>query len=164
MSLVTEDGTGLANAESYVSVADATTYHAARGNTAWASAILANQEIALRLATDYLETRYVYRGTRKTIQQALLWPRLGVYIDYINQTWPVNKLAQATCELALRALSSPLVNDQSSPNVKREKVGSLEVEYFSNSLDGQVIFTRVDDLLAPLIEYDTRHTMRLGLG
>jgi hypothetical protein len=36
MALIVEDGTGLANAESYVSVADATTYHANIGNTAWA--------------------------------------------------------------------------------------------------------------------------------
>ena len=37
MTLIVEDGTGLANAESYVSVADATTYHANIGNTAWAA-------------------------------------------------------------------------------------------------------------------------------
>ena len=35
MSLVTEDGTGLPTAESYISVADATTYHTARGNAVW---------------------------------------------------------------------------------------------------------------------------------
>jgi len=35
MALVTEDGTGLSTAESYISVADATTYHTARGNSSW---------------------------------------------------------------------------------------------------------------------------------
>ena len=35
MSLIVEDGTGLATAEAYISVADATTYHAARGNSTW---------------------------------------------------------------------------------------------------------------------------------
>jgi len=35
MALVTEDGTGLSTAESYISVADATTYHTARGNSTW---------------------------------------------------------------------------------------------------------------------------------
>jgi hypothetical protein len=164
MSLITEDGTGLANAESYASVADATAYHAARGNAAWAAASLGNQEIALRQATDYLERRYVYRGTRKTIVQALLWPRVGVYVDYINLTWPVTKLTQATCELALRALSGPLVNDQTAPNVKREKIGPLETEYFGNSMNGQTFFTTVDDLLAPLIKYNTRDIMRVGVG
>ena len=39
MAIVTEDGTGKADAESYISVADASTYHAARGNTEWADVV-----------------------------------------------------------------------------------------------------------------------------
>ncbi len=35
MSLIVEDGTGLSTAESYISVADATTYHTDRGNATW---------------------------------------------------------------------------------------------------------------------------------
>ncbi len=35
MSLITEDGTGLSTAESFISVADAVTYHTARGNSSW---------------------------------------------------------------------------------------------------------------------------------
>ncbi|MFZ2407009.1 MAG: DnaT-like ssDNA-binding protein [Methylobacter sp.] len=35
MSLIVEDGTVVTNAESYISVADATTYHTARGNSTW---------------------------------------------------------------------------------------------------------------------------------
>jgi hypothetical protein len=164
MSLIVEDGSGLANAESYASVADATAYHASRGNAAWALASTLNQEIALRNATDYLERKYVFRGTRKTLQQALLWPRVGVIIDYIYQTWPVTKLTQATCELALRALSGPLIVDQTSANVKREKIGPLETEYFGNSMNSQTFFTTVDDLVLPLIKYSARDIMRVGVG
>ena len=35
MAIVCEDGTGLSTAETYITVADATTYHTARGNSAW---------------------------------------------------------------------------------------------------------------------------------
>ena len=35
MSIIVEDGTGLATAETYISVVDATTYHTARGNSTW---------------------------------------------------------------------------------------------------------------------------------
>ena len=35
MALEVEDGTGKSTAESYISVADATTYHTARGNSTW---------------------------------------------------------------------------------------------------------------------------------
>jgi len=39
MSLIVEDGTGKSTSESYISVADASTYHAARGNTLWADVV-----------------------------------------------------------------------------------------------------------------------------
>lgn len=35
MALIVEDGTGLSTAESFISVADAVTYHTNRGNTSW---------------------------------------------------------------------------------------------------------------------------------
>ena len=37
MSIVTEDGSGRADAETFISVADASAYHADRGNAAWAA-------------------------------------------------------------------------------------------------------------------------------
>ena len=45
MSLIVEDGTGLAGAESYVSVTDADTYHDKRGNTAWATLTTAQKVV-----------------------------------------------------------------------------------------------------------------------
>ena len=54
MAFVTEDGTGLAEANSYVSVAEADAYHADRGNAAWIGEDSAKQS-ALIKATDYLE-------------------------------------------------------------------------------------------------------------
>ena len=53
MTLVIEDGTGKSNAESYISVADADTYHSNRGNTDWAALTTAEKERLLRIATDY---------------------------------------------------------------------------------------------------------------
>ena len=78
MTLVVEDGTGKADAESYISVADATAYHAAMGNTAWAA--LASdtvREQLLRKATAYIGNMYAARwtGYRSTTSQALDLPR-----------------------------------------------------------------------------------------
>ena len=78
MSLIVEDGTGRADAESYASVSVADAYHTARGNTAWAAlATTALKEAALRKATDYLGQTYGLRwkGYRMTTTQALDWPR-----------------------------------------------------------------------------------------
>ena len=76
MSIIVEDGTGLTTAVAYVAVADADAYHTAMGNTAWTGTDAA-KEIALRRATQYLDNRYTYRGTRLTSTQALEWPQIG---------------------------------------------------------------------------------------
>lgn len=77
MSLIIEDGTGLDNSESYVSVADATTYHTNFGNDDWANLDATTQEIYLRKATRDLDAIYgkSYLSTMLTTTQALLWPR-----------------------------------------------------------------------------------------
>ncbi len=92
MSIIVEDGTGLATAESYISVADASTYFTARGNTTWDALdegeATAAREAALRLATDYMTAVYRDRweGVRYTEGQALCWPRSGV----VRDSWSVD--------------------------------------------------------------------------
>ena len=65
MALVVEDGTGIVGAESYQSVANADIYIQNRTNdSSWASASLEDKERALRIATEYLDTRFgpVWKG------------------------------------------------------------------------------------------------------
>ena len=81
MSLICEDGSGKSDSESYISVADASSYHTARGNTAWAAlATDALREAALRRATDYMRQAYRSRwqGYKVNEDQALDWPRYDV--------------------------------------------------------------------------------------
>ena len=56
--MIPEDGTGLANANAYVSVEFADEYFSARGNQAWAGLGSADKEAAILKATDYLEAVY----------------------------------------------------------------------------------------------------------
>lgn len=133
MTLVVEDGTGLSTAEAYASVVEADAYFSALGNTAWTGSDSV-KEIALRKATQYLEATYRgrWRGTKATGTQALSWPRYDVEIDgwcLAYDTLP-KALKDATCELAVRALSSDLIEDESEPgSISSEsvKVGPLEV-------------------------------------
>ena len=158
MSLIVEDGTGRADAESYASVSVADAYHTARGNTAWAAlATTALKEAALRKATDYLGQTYGLRwkGYRMTTTQALDWPRElvcrpGFYGEayYASDAVPTI-LAQATCELALRASAGDLLDD-GGQEVIREKVGAIETEYQPASRFGPT-YPAVDRLLAPLV-------------
>ena len=74
MALVVEDGTGLSTAESYISVADADTYHSDRGNALWTGTDAVKEE-ALRQATEYLDATYDWKGSISLTTQALNWPR-----------------------------------------------------------------------------------------
>ena len=114
MSLVVEDGTGKSDAESFISVADASTYFNARGVTTWdaldTGEETVNREAALRKATDYLTAVYRDRweGVRYTETQALDWPRQGV----VRDSWAVDidevptEVANAFAELALKSSSA----------------------------------------------------------
>tara|TARA_R110000824_G_scaffold21496_13_gene80093 strand:- start:2061 stop:2612 length:552 start_codon:yes stop_codon:yes gene_type:complete len=139
--LTVEDGTGLAAANSYISLADTSTYHALRGNEEWADATESDQVVALVRATDYVESRWTFTGTPFTTTQALGFPMETIYLNNrgadVSETVPV-EIEEATAEYALLVLGtgvalvdlSPAV-DQTDPNAIeyfREKIGSLEEE------------------------------------
>ena len=104
-----EDGTGLAGANSYLSVSDADDYHAGRGNTEWDKAANTDalKEDALVRATDYINKRFgtKFRGCRRTKAQPLPWPRNTAFDDdnYEFADVPV-QLEQAVAEYAQRAM------------------------------------------------------------
>ena len=144
MALVTEDGTGLADAESFASVATADTYFGDRGVAAWASLDVAAQEAALRLGTDYMEAQYglLWAGERKTTTQALSWPRVG-------WTGVPEAVQRACCELAIRASAGPLLVDQ-GPQVEKETVGPISVTYATGARQ-ETYYGYVWKLLAPFL-------------
>lgn len=155
MSLVVEDGTGLANAESYISVANADAYFTARGNATWAAiTTTALKEEALRRATDYMVQVYRQRwqGYRMTDTQALDWPRSGVVVDayrYVDTDEVPTEVAHACAELAVRASAGELVSDLSRV-ARRVKVDVIETEYEPGSLHKS--YPAVSRLLAPFLK------------
>ena len=132
MSLVAETGSGSESSESLCSVADALAYFTARNNTVWLALTTAQQEVALRKSTDYMEAVYSQRwaGTRTTSTQALSWPRYSVFVNgYVTSSSAVPKPVIAACaELALRASAGELLSD-STQQKTRTKVDVIEVEF-----------------------------------
>ena len=61
MTVRVETGEGVANANSYIGVGYADSYHALRGNTAWAAATLNARRQALIRACDYIDRRFAGR-------------------------------------------------------------------------------------------------------
>ncbi len=166
MTLVIEDGTGKADAESYASIADIAAYATARGLTfaITGGTNEADAEAAARRATVWLDATYRGRFTGRRTNgraQALEWPRSGAYDnqvppDYIESDEIPREIIDACIEAAVREKASP---GSLSPDVtpgtvaKREKVGALEVEYFRGGgvADQRPIATVIDDILAPLL-------------
>jgi|TARA_R110002096_G_scaffold321278_5_gene515398 hypothetical protein len=82
-TLVVEDGTGVANANSYIDLTYLDAYVADRGLTL-VSTQNAKKTLALK-AMDYLESfRDSFRGTKAVDTQTFQWPRKDVYIDAIE--------------------------------------------------------------------------------
>lgn len=125
--LIVEDGTGKADAEAYISVADADTYFENRGYTLWAGLSDTEKEQALRRATDYMENMYGprWKGERVSVTQALSWPRTET--DYDSDEVP-HAVRRANAELAFRAAQGELMADQGA-QVKSKTVGPIAITY-----------------------------------
>lgn len=144
VTFTVEDGTGLDDANAYVSVEDATAYLALRGRdgeAGWDEADTGDLEAAIIRATDYVEARFRgrWRGTKATAAQSLAWPRLDAYDDdgfEISPDAVPPALAAAVTEYAVRALAGDLLPDPAPPGdntsgrVVRlmEKVGDLQTD------------------------------------
>lgn len=145
MSLLVEDGTGRPDADSYIDLADASNYMEKMGHDAWATATEADRQKALRRATQYIDARYRYKNRPLSADQSLEWPRTGF-------PWPVKRVLDATCELAVRALVGELYADVlPDERIKSETIGPLTTTYMEPDNGGQVRFAVVDDLLEPLV-------------
>lgn len=154
MALTVEDGTGLAAADAYVSLADANAYHLSMGNSAWAALSDANKEIYIRRATQYMDAMYSWRGERLRATQALENPRFDEDLDELRDdaVWPPRGLKEACAELALRASEGELVSDiEDDRPITREKVGPIETVYGTVTNAGQKSYPIVDRLLRGLI-------------
>jgi len=155
MALIVEDGTGLVNSESYISVADATTYHANRANSDWL--LITDKEAALRKATEYMLQvyRFNWTGYRAVTTQALDWPRSMVYLnDYaeeisVSSTIVPNEVKNACAELALKTYTDPLLLQDTTDNVVKEVIGPITVQYSDSSADKYKSYSAVNSMLRP---------------
>jgi hypothetical protein len=128
--MITENGTGLSNADSYVTLAEADAYALARNWTDW-NGSNQHKEAALITATAYIDASYRFKGELLVLTQALAFPRTGV-TDQEGRPLtgvPVN-VKSATIELARQAHTRPLVATPETAAIKRKmvKAGSVETE------------------------------------
>ncbi len=131
MTIIVEDGSIVAGANSYVTEDELSSYAINRGITLSGDA----DELLVR-ANDYLET-LKFKGDRLTKDQSLQWPRSSVWIDgfSIDDDEIPNdlKTAQLALSLEIDAGNDPLAPVERS--TKKEKVDVIEVEYMDGTRD-----------------------------
>ena len=159
MSLVIENGSLVAGANSFVSVAEARAYAEARASTFPANDTPGNAKVeaALIVATDYLETFGAdYKGRKVSPGvQALQWPRIGAVVD--GYEIPVDVIPQelknAQCQLCVEIANGlDVMPTGNGREVIRKKVDVLETEYAPGAGGApQPILARVRALLSPLL-------------
>jgi hypothetical protein len=110
--LIVEDGTGLANSNSYATVAEADAYFdALQLPAAWIAAGTGPKEQALRVATQWLDASFgsAWLGIRSSSAQALDWPRIAATDQSgmpIGAIVPA-RVKAACAEVALRFILDP---------------------------------------------------------
>lgn len=166
MTVIVEDGSGLTDANSYVSDAELLTYAETRGVT------LTNPTTPLLvMAMDWLETKS-FIGNKGSQEQALQWPRipyspvpLGTLSYSALNSYPIYlsvdgyiitpemipaRLKKAQMEAAIQMDAGYDVNAVMQQTVLSEKIGPIEVQYQEGS-SSQVYLPVAEKILAPLL-------------
>ena len=133
ITLIVEDGTRPANANTYAAIADADAYHADRGYAAWDDSTDDEKATALIKATDYLNG-LSWQG-RKVAMRTMAWPRIDVTVDgyaYPADDVPAQVVA-ATCYMAGEFIggADPLAAQDRA--LSSMKVGSVEMSWEQGS-------------------------------
>jgi hypothetical protein len=164
MALTVEDGTGLANADAFVSVEDCDTYCENHGLTDWTSQArspAADDEAAIRRATTWLSSAFTWKGYKLNGRdQALAWPRTDVEDaegeDVASDEVPA-EIVTATCIAAAYERSNPgglTPNVVLTDRIKAERIGPISTEYASMPISADAarpVLTLVLDIISGLL-------------
>ena len=156
ITITIEDGSNVANANSFVTIAEVRAYAAERGVSLSAT----DDDVAVQIikAKDYLESfANRYQGEIANENQSLQWPRIDVYISGSETAFPSNaipkqlKAAQCATVLAINEGVDIMPNYSAADFVVEEQVGPIKTKYADPSKVGITpTLTGVEALLQPL--------------
>ena len=153
MALIIEDGSNVANANSFATTSELQAYATLRSLTIPAST--ADLEPLLVKAADYLfSLEEDFKGSRTNTTQVMPFPRdyITLFGADISGTIP-EILKQAQCRIAYDAIENDLQATGSGRVVKKEGVGPLVVEYGDDGVsDPQVNLDAALTILRPLLD------------
>lgn len=119
MTLIVQDDTGqVAGANGYITVAFFRSYHGDRG-VDLSGVVDADIETAIIRGTDYMDTRWRYKGIRSQTAQETEWPRYNIIdVDNLYVYGIVIHVQRACAEYSLIALNAAL-----NPTPTRDATG-----------------------------------------
>lgn len=156
-TLVVEDGSRPAGAETYATATELRAYSLARGTDMSAISDADCEELLVK-AMDYLQGQ-PYKGSSVASDQSLDWPRAGAYVDgwLVSSTAIPRQLVYAQCALAIEAQTNDLqptvtTAGQRGPVTGEAVSGAVSVTYAN---PGRVLnvpsFAKADALLRTLL-------------
>ena len=147
MALVVEDGTGVANADSYVSVADFESWATKRGYLLPPAE--ADVESLLYKACDFIE-RKRFIGEVEFTSQGLSFPRLITDSEGVAVSTGVPaKLKTSQMLLAMESMNGPLTTAARAQKYTATKIDAIYLKYADASKgSGDLYFPAIEDLLA----------------
>jgi hypothetical protein len=124
---------GGTSSDSYITVADADTYHGNNLNvTDWTGASTADKEKALKMSTRLMDERIDWIGEKNTDTQALRYPRAGVTTPdgySVETTELPTPITNACAEFAKYLIASDRTGDASGKGITSVGVGSVSLTF-----------------------------------
>jgi hypothetical protein len=146
VAVTVEDGTGLADANSYASVIQADAYFATRPrSTSWSPLTSDQKAQYLVHATRILDACCIWNGTALSDEQALAFPRYPSELE-AAEIPPV--IVVALYELAYQLISTDVTAPAEMNGVSSVKVGPIEIETKS-SVSADILTRWIRNLIAP---------------
>jgi len=157
MTIIVEDGSGIENANSYVSASDVTAYCTAMNYTDWNTPDDSdNVNGCILRAMRFIEANS-FIGVKTQTTNDLEWPREDAYerngLLFEDDIIP-HKVKNAVCEATYQENVSPwsLQPNISAGNMKKEEYGSVSFEYFESQNTQKPIFPSISGILIGLIQ------------
>lgn len=160
---------GSPDANSYVTVEEATSYFADRAHSsAWTEE--SNQDSILVTASRMLDWYIKWKGIKSSVVQSMQWPRVGVVrpdTTEVDDDVIPNDVKLAVFELALSSIEADRTADDPMAGIEQVKAGSLMVkadngDVFSTATD--TIPEKVKKILSDLVSQGSISVVRLMRG
>lgn len=134
MRLVVERGTGRNNANSYIDTADVGEYLPSAMYKKFSELSADEQIDCIVTASLFIDYAFNWKGQQKTLEQGLNWPRVNAFFQGHNvpdDFIPLQiKKASAMAVSLILKFGLSVFQKTNEAQVKKEKLGQLETEYF----------------------------------